>query len=329
MIDDRLLSILSNGQFHSGRELGELLGVSRSAIWKQMKELEQLGVDVYSIRGRGYRIPGGLDLLCEKQIVTGCSELASSRLTTISLERIVDSTNMMAMREVHQQNVISGRLYLAEYQTAGKGRRGRTWVSPFAKNLYFSLVWRFTQGAAALEGLSLVVGLALVKALNSLGIAQVQVKWPNDLLVNSRKLAGILLEMHGDASGECQVVIGVGVNVAMPEQAEEAIGQPWTDLQQLSAVDISRNQLMSEVLNHLVPELDRFSEYGFAVFKDEWQQVHAFQNETVRLMLGNKEIVGECQGVDDRGALMVRHGGRVEHFHAGEISVRRQYASGH
>lgn len=328
MIDDRLLAILSNGQFHSGQELGVLLGVSRSAIWKQMKELQELGVDVYSIRGRGYRIPGGLDLLCEKQIVTQCTELASSRLTTITLERIVDSTNMMAMREVHQQNVISGRLYLAEYQTAGRGRRGRAWVSPFAKNLYFSLVWRFTQGAAALEGLSLVVGLALAKALATLGISQVQVKWPNDLLVNSQKLAGILLEMHGDASGECQVVIGVGVNVAMPDQAEGVIGQPWTDLQRLSKVSISRNQLMAEVLNHLVPELDRFSQHGFSVFRDEWQQIHAYQHKTVRLMLGSKEVVGECQGVDDRGALIVRHGGVTEHFHAGEISVRQYHESG-
>lgn len=328
MIDDRLLAILSNGQFHSGQELGQLLGISRSAVWKQMKELELLGVDLYSIRGRGYRIPGGLDLLCEKQIVTGCTELATSRLTTISLERIVDSTNMMAMREMQQQNAISGRLYLAEYQTAGKGRRGRTWVSPFAKNLYFSLVWRFTEGAAALDGLSLVVGLALVKALSSLGIEQVEVKWPNDLLVNSRKLAGILLEMHGDASGECQVVIGVGVNVAMPEQASDSIDQPWTDLQRLSNKGISRNQLMSEVLNYLVPELDRFSENGFSVFRDEWQEIHAYQNETVRLMLGKKEIVGKCLGVDARGALIVRHGGVLEHFHAGEISVRQHHESG-
>ncbi|SIS86114.1 bifunctional biotin--[acetyl-CoA-carboxylase] ligase/biotin operon repressor BirA [Neptunomonas antarctica] len=327
MIDDRLLAALSDGYFHSGQELGRLLGVSRSAIWKQMKELELLGVDIYSIRGRGYRIPGGLDLLCEKQIATGCSALASSRLSTISLERIVDSTNMMAMREIHQQGVISGRLYLAEYQTAGKGRRGRTWVSPFAKNLYFSLVWRFTQGAAALEGLSLVVGLALVKTLNTLGISQVQVKWPNDLLVHSRKLAGILLEMHGDASGECQVVIGVGVNVAMPEHAEEAIGQPWTDLKRLSAGAISRNQLMSEILNHLIPELDRFSEHGFAVFRDEWQEIHAYQNQTVRLISGVKEIIGECHGVDEHGALVLSHSGIVEHFYAGEISLRQHDAS--
>lgn len=327
MIDDRLLAILSNGQFHSGQELGVLLGVSRSAIWKQMKELELLGVDVYSVRGRGYRIPGGLDLLCEKEIVTACSDHVTSRLSTISVERVIDSTNMMAMREIHQQGVVSGRLYLAEYQTAGKGRRGRAWVSPFAKNLYFSLVWRFTQGAAALEGLSLVVGLALVKALKNLGVEQVRVKWPNDLLVNSRKLAGILLEMHGDASGECQVVIGVGVNVAMPERAQEAIDQPWTDLQKLCGDSVSRNRLMSEVLNHLVPELDRFSEYGFSVFREEWEQVHAYQNETVCLLMGSKEVVGECQGVNEQGALIVKHSGGVEHFHAGEISVRQHHAT--
>ncbi len=321
MIDERLLSVLADGCFHSGQELGERLGVSRSAIWKQMKMLESLGVEIYSVRGRGYRLPRGLDLLCEQSISQACHQQVGARLKRILLERVVDSTNLMAMRDV-QQGSAAGHLYLAEYQTAGKGRRGRTWVSPFGCNLYFSLVWGFSEGVAALEGLSLVVGLAIHKALQSLGIQGVSLKWPNDLLVGSHKLAGILLEMQGDAAGECQVVIGVGVNVAMPEGEEAKIDQPWVDLSRLTSMPISRNQLMAAILNHLIPELERFGSIGFSGYREEWQAVHAFQNEPVRLILGNKEIVGRCLGVDGHGALIIHHQGGVEHFHAGEVSMR-------
>lgn len=326
MIDERLLTVLADGQFHSGQELGKLLGVSRSAVWKQMKVLETLGVEVYSIRGRGYRIPNGIELLCEKQIVMGCDQATIDKLRTIAVHQVADSTNLLAMRDV-QQGIAAGGVYLAEYQTAGKGRRGRTWASPFGRNLYLSLVWRFTQGAAALEGLSLVVGLAMVRAIDSLGIKDVQLKWPNDLLHDARKLAGILLEMQGDASGECQVVIGIGVNVNMPEEAETAIDQPWIDLARLSGAPVSRNQLVSAILNELIPVLVEFSDNGFEAFKAEWESRHAFQRLPVKLLLGGKEIHGECLGVDARGALIVDHEQGVEHFYAGEISVRAQHAS--
>ncbi len=326
MIDERLLAILADGHFHSGQELGKLLGVSRSAVWKQMKALETLGVEVYSIRGRGYRIPTGLELLCEKQIVMGCEQATIDSLKTISVHQVADSTNLLAMRDV-QQGIAAGGVYLAEYQTAGKGRRGRTWVSPFARNLYLSLVWRFTQGAAALEGLSLVVGLAMADAIEAVGIAGVKLKWPNDLLFESRKLAGILLEMQGDASGECQVVIGIGVNVDMPDEAESMIDQPWTDLKRLSGAPISRNQLVSAILDHLVPALEKFSTQGFQVFKTDWESRHAFQDQPVKLLLAGKEIHGDCLGVDSRGALIVKHEAGVEHFYAGEISVRVKHAS--
>lgn len=323
MIDERLLSALSDGTFHSGQALGKELGISRTAVWKQIKLLEDLGVEIYSIRGRGYRIPGGLDLLCEKEIVTGCDETVSSGLRSLRLERVTDSTNLMAMRDV-QSGDAHGTLYLSEYQSAGRGRRGRTWVSPFACNLYFSLVWRFSDGVAGLEGLSLVVGLSLAKALSGATGTPVQMKWPNDLLINNRKLAGILLEMHGDASGECQVVIGVGINIAMPEQTDDKIDQPWVNLQSGS---ISRNQLMSTILNALVPDLETFRSDGFEAFRDQWHEYHAFQNQEVSLFHGSNETRGRCIGVDSRGALGIELDDGVSWYHAGEVSVRKHSAS--
>jgi BirA family biotin operon repressor/biotin-[acetyl-CoA-carboxylase] ligase len=326
VIDERLLAALSDGQFHSGQELGQHLGISRSAIWKQMKNLESLGVEIYSIRGRGYRVPGGLELLCEERIVSDCSDLVARHLRNITVQRVVDSTNTLAMRDM-QQGLADAHLYLAEYQTAGKGRRGRQWVSPFARNLYFSLVWNFSHGAAALEGLSLVVGLALQQALTAMGLSGIELKWPNDLLVDSKKLAGILLEMQGDASGECQVVIGVGINVTMSDEASEGIDQPWVDLTSLSQTPISRNQLMATVLNHLIPMLEQFKVDGFAAFQDAWHACHAYQQQPVRIISGHREVVGECQGVDAQGALVIHHSDGVEHFHAGEVSVRAYHAS--
>jgi len=326
VIDERLLTALSDGQFHSGQELGRHLGISRSAIWKQMKSLETLGVEIYSIRGRGYRVPGGLELLCEEKIVNECSDVVARHLRNITVQRVVDSTNLVAMRDV-QNGLADAHLYLAEYQTAGKGRRGRQWVSPFARNLYFSLVWNFSKGAAALEGLSLVVGLALQQALTSMGLSAIELKWPNDLLVDSKKLAGILLEMQGDASGECQVVIGVGINVAMPDEASEGIDQPWVDLSSLCNGSVSRNHLMSTILNHLIPVLEQFKQEGFGAFREEWHACHAYQQKAVRIISGHREVVGECQGVDAQGALIIHHQDGVEHFHAGEVSVRAYHAS--
>lgn len=327
MVDERLLELLADGQFHSGQELGQTLGVSRSAVWKQMKLLETLGVEVYSIRGRGYRIPGGLDLLCEKQIVTACQADVTSVLKRVVLTQVTHSTNVQAMQDMQQGNA-AGALYITEYQTAGKGRRGRQWVSPFATNLYFSLVWRFSQGAAALEGLSLVVGLALSRAIKGLGVSTVGLKWPNDLLADGRKLAGILLEMHGDASGDCQVVIGVGVNVAMQPQHGEAIEQPWVALNDLLPQAITRNQLMSAVLDQLIPVLSQFSAEGFSAFKTHWEAEHLFQDQEIRLLQGERETRGVCRGVDPHGALLVEHNGGLEPFYAGEVSVRRVDASG-
>lgn len=317
---ETLLQVLADGQFHSGQDLGKALGVSRSAIWKQMRLIEESGIEVYSVKGRGYRIPGGLDLLLLEQIRGHLKAPAARALSRISLNLTIPSTNAMAMESVWSDG--HGSLYLAEQQTAGRGRRGRGWVSPFASNLCFSLTWQFSRGAAALEGLSLAVGVALLRGLKTVGIEGVELKWPNDLLWRGRKLAGVLLEMSGDASGECFVVIGVGINIAMPDSADEAIDQPWIDLRQIAGEAPSRNRLIAEFMNEMVPVLEQFAEEGFAPFAEEWQAANAHRQQVISLHLGNRQEQGVCLGVDSSGALLLESDGDVKAYHGGEVSVR-------
>lgn len=316
-----LLAILADGKFHSGQELGEVLGVSRSAIWKQIRRLENDGLEIFSVKGRGYRVPGGLDLLDQQTIFSSLAAEVQVKVPHLSLELSTASTNEQAIQACQQGNC-HGHLYIAEQQTAGRGRRGRQWVSPFARNLYMSLVWRFEQGVAALEGLSLLVGLALVRAMENIGIQGVQVKWPNDLLYQGRKLAGILVEISGEASGQCQAVIGIGVNVEMPESLNEIIDQPWVDLQQITGQRVSRNVLLAAIVNELVIQLERFEREGFSARVAEWQTYHAHQAVEVSLLIGKQVVSGICQGVDSSGALLLDTENGREVFHGGEVSLR-------
>lgn len=322
MIDIELLKILADGKFHSGTALGSALGQSRSAVWKQMKTLEECGVDVYSVRGRGYRLPKGLDLLNIDKILSLITAQADTYLEHIELATFTDSTNLMALRNMHYQR--NPALYLAEYQQAGRGRRGRKWMGTLASNLYFSLLWRFSGGAAALEGLSLVVGVSVIEALSQLGIQGIGLKWPNDILCRGKKLAGVLIEMQGDASGEVNVVIGVGINVQMKQDslAGQDIDQPWVDLANIADRAIDRNKLLAMIISKLIANLLAFAQNGFAVFEERWHKVHVYQDSLVRLQVGENEIEGICRGVNQQGALVLERFGVLESYHGGEISLR-------
>ncbi|MEH6446486.1 MAG: bifunctional biotin--[acetyl-CoA-carboxylase] ligase/biotin operon repressor BirA [Oceanospirillaceae bacterium] len=323
MIDLALLKILADAKFHSGTALGEALNISRSAVWKQMKDLQEHGVEVYSVRGRGYRLPEGLDLLDIERFKHFSSVKCKELLEHIELKTFTDSTNLMALRKANEYK--HGALYLTEYQHAGRGRRGRTWVGSLATNIYFSLMWRFTGGAVALEGLSLVVGLSIVQSIAQLGIKGIELKWPNDLLYQGRKLAGILIEMQGDASGDISVVIGVGVNVKMDKTSTQAaaIDQPWIDLTTISDRAIDRNKLLAVMISKLVENLCLFEQQGFKAFIEAWHRYHVYQDSYVRLLLGDNSIEGICRGVNEQGALLLERYGNIEAFHGGEISVRK------
>lgn len=313
-----LLRLLQDGRFHSGEALGAALGVSRSAVWKQLQCLEsELGVPVHKVRGRGYRLESPLLLLDERRLT---AELAC-RDWPVSVLQSVDSTNAEALRRL-QRRQRPPFIVLAERQTSGRGRRGRNWVSPFGENLYYSLALQIDGGLRQLEGLSLVVGLALLQSLRAAGLSAAGLKWPNDLLVDGRKIAGVLLELAGDPADVCHVVIGIGVNVNMLPSDRASIDQPWTSMRAELGRYVDRNELVCELNRQLARYLDIHWREGFSALTDEWQASHLWQGRSVVLTAGAEPVMGKVLGVDRTGAIRLCVDGVERHFSGGELGLR-------
>lgn len=319
--DYSMLSMLSDGRFHSGQALAEALGVSRTAVWKQLRKLAEFGLAVQSVPGRGYRLGSALELLCEAKITQSLDAETRRRLQSLEILPQTASTNDHLKGWLHAADA-QGAVCLAEHQSQGRGRRGRAWQSPFGKNLYLSLLWRFPCGPAAMQGLSLAVGIALLRALEQAGLTGAGIKWPNDIQVQGEKLAGILIDMSGEASGPTSTVIGVGINIAMPEAAGEGIDQPWTDMQQHVQAKVSRNQLAAFVLNHIVAAAVQYEQRGLSAFLAQWQQYDLVQGRMVALQTPQGEVIGRAEGIDESGALRVHVNGLERRFSSGEISLR-------
>jgi BirA family biotin operon repressor/biotin-[acetyl-CoA-carboxylase] ligase len=311
-----LLKLLKDGRFHSGQALGVALGVSRSAVWKQLQHLEaELGLSIHKVRGRGYQLAAPLTLLDPAEIR---GRTPSCDWPVLVFDSI-DSTNAEALRAV-ERGQAAPFLVLAERQTAGRGRRGRKWVSPFAENIYYSLVLRIEGGMRQLEGLSLVVGLAVMQALRKLGVSGAGLKWPNDVLVGQKKIAGILLELVGDPADVCHVVLGVGINVNM--QMTDEVDQQWTSMRLESGKVFDRNHLVAELDIMLQAYLSRHQVDGFSAIQAEWEQNHLWQGRPVSLIAGVNQIDGEVLGIDNQGALRLKVDGVEKVFSGGELSLR-------
>jgi len=319
---DKILNALKDGKFHSGESLGELLGVSRTAVWKQLQKLEEIGLQVESVKGTGYRVANGIDLLVKDDITTHLRETNRNEPRSIELFQSLDSTNKY-LQEQAEKSGCSGSVVLAERQTSGRGRRGKTWVSPFAANIYMSILWDFEQGAQALEGLSLAVGVAVRRALIEVGLEDVRLKWPNDIYIGNKKLGGILLEMIGDPAGHCSVVIGVGINVSMPASIAVNIDQPWTDCCSESDAPIARSRLAALLIDNIFDILNDFESLGFAGYRDEWQEADAFKGLQGTISTPRDSVSGTVIGVDNSGAVQLKlMSGEVKSFIGGELSLR-------
>ena len=313
----QLLRILADGRFHSGEELGSLLGISRSAVAKRLKHLEESqGIELFAVRGKGYCLDGGLSLLDAGRLGAALPQCR------VRVEECIDSTNSLAMRLCRE--AAGADLVLAESQTAGRGRRGRQWISPFAQNLYCSRVLRIEQAQTQLEAPSLVVGLAVARALHRLGLEGAALKWPNDILVEGRKIGGILLELTGDPADVCHVIIGIGLNVNM---LQGDIDQAWTSLRSESGRMFDRNDLCIALIQELDDLLLQHRQQGFAALRAEWERHHAWQGRPVRLTGGPEVVEGEVLGVADDGSLRLRVAGREQSFTGGELSLRLQHDS--
>jgi BirA family biotin operon repressor/biotin-[acetyl-CoA-carboxylase] ligase len=316
-----LIKVMADGNFHSGEELGQVMSVSRTAVWKQIKKIEGMGLTVESVKGRGYRLVGGVDLLNQDFILAGLSPDACLLVSELDVSDVVDSTNAQALNRAIK-GPSSGYVCTAEQQTAGRGRRGKSWLSPYGGSIYLSIVWEFVGGAAALEGLSLATGVVVVESLKQLGLEGVQLKWPNDLLCDGHKLAGILLEMTGDAAGPCQVVVGIGLNVTMSSDLGARIDQPWVDVNTIAGKKYSRNELLITLLNALLPMLASYESEGFSAYKERWQDLDAFSGQQVLVSVGPEVVSGVAMGVDSTGALRVETPSGMRQFNGGEVSLR-------
>lgn len=326
----RLINLLSDGDCHSGEALAAALGVSRTAVWKQLKHLEQYGLATVAVKGQGYRLSSPIELLSIENIERYLSMGIKEQLGTLHLSLDVDSTNKKAMSliEAHSQPAVC----LAEQQTAGRGRRGKAWQSPFAQNLYLSIAWPFSQGVQALEGLSLAVGVVVAETLAGLGFEGVQLKWPNDILWQGKKLGGILIEVGGDMAGPCHVVVGLGLNVAMSADAAKDIDQPWVSLLDIAkvqspvlAAELSRNRIAGELTEAISQSLLNFIDQDFSVYHSRWESLDAYSQQPVEVISGSKRVVGVADGVAISGALKLKlDDGSIQFCNGGEVSLRLQ-----
>lgn len=309
----KIISLLADGEFHSGEHLGESLGMSRAAINKHIQTIREWGLDVFTVPGKGYSLPAAINLLDVERIL---ELLEDKRVTVLP---VVDSTNQYLLDRLAE--LTSGDACIAEYQQAGRGRRGRQWVSPFGANLYLSMFWRLEQGPAAAMGLSLVIGIVMAEVLQRLGADKVRVKWPNDLYLNDRKLAGILVELTGKTGDAAQLVLGAGINMAMRDSNASQIDQRWINLQE-AGITIDRNELAAKLLNELRSSLRQFEIDGLVPFISRWRQLDNFIDRPVKLLIGEQQIFGIARGIDQQGALLLEQEGVIKPFIGGEISLR-------
>lgn len=312
-----LLRLLADGAFHSGTDLGGQLGVSRAAVNKALHGLAEQGLDIHSIPGRGYRLSEPFVPLS----VSAINAALAPRAVPVEVLEETASTSEYLLQFAAEQP--SGRVCLAEAQRAGRGRRGRGWIATPFHNLVMSMSWRFESGPAVLAGLSLAAGVAVVRALHAFGVPDVALKWPNDLLLEGRKLAGLLVDVRGETAGPSWVILGLGLNIHIAPSDATRIDQPWAALREVLPGPVDRNRLAALVIQELANMFETFARRGFEPYAPEWEQHHAYRSREVRLQLGTETITGTVVGIDEHGNLRLRDAhGAVRAYHSGEVSLR-------
>ena len=320
-----ILRLLTDGKFHSGEDIAQQLKVSRATVWNALQAAEKLGVEIFSVRGRGYKLPQAVTLLDEQAVLNAIGEHRA--WFNLEIHDHLESTNSYMMKKL-SSGQSHASCVAANLQSNGRGRRGRSWQAGLGASLTFSLLWRFQCGASALSGLSLAVGVALIRALHSFGIDQAQLKWPNDVLIvtnnqSPEKLAGILIELQGDMEGPSAAVIGVGINLNLPTKIRERIDQPATDIASVVTSNINPNELLGVILKNLADVLSHFEQQGFTSLREEWTKHHAYHQQPVKMLHPDgRETFGTVNGVADDGILLINTALGELRFSSGEISLR-------
>lgn len=317
----KVIEILSDGLFHSGEELAGFFGITRAGINKYIKVIRKWGIELESVQGRGYRLTYPLDLLTIDKITKYYPKQNNAPLEVLSMLEvlsIVDSTNQYLLDKLGE--LASGHACVAEYQQLGRGRRGRQWFSPFGSNLYLSMYWRLEQGPTAAIGLSLVIGIVIADTLRELSGQDIKVKWPNDLYLHDKKLAGILVEIAGKAGDIAHIIMGMGINLSMHNPSQTIVNQAWSNLG-----NIDRNLLTAKLLYTLRETLIVFEQKGLSAFIHRWNALDNFSNRPVKLIIGDNIIKGIAKGINEQGALLLEQDGKITPYIGGEISLRADY----
>lgn len=320
----RVFAELCDGEFHSGEDLAKTLGVTRSAVWKAANALRDLGMPLEGVQNRGYKLPGASDALSADSIREKLSPEVSDCVSRLDVAWTTASTNTELVERPYPAQGKS-EVMLAEYQSAGRGRRGRTWLAPPGGAVCLSFSWTFPEVPREPGALSLAIGVCVLRALGALGVADVKLKWPNDVLVGDRKLGGILIELRAESAGAACVVVGIGLNVALGSELLEKIastGLSAVDLASVTAARVSRNELAARIIDHSMRGLKQFGREGLKPFLEEWQRADALHAREVAVHIGDETVRGLARGIDLGGALMVETREGLRKFLSGEVTVR-------
>jgi BirA family biotin operon repressor/biotin-[acetyl-CoA-carboxylase] ligase len=315
---------LCDGEFHSGEQLAKALGVTRSAVWKAANALRDLGTPMEAVRNRGYKLPGASEPLAAAHIRKRVSAAVRERLTRLDVAWSTASTNTELVERPYPPPG-SSEVLLAEFQTAGRGRRGRSWLAPPGGAVCLSLSWTFPEVPRDAGSLSLAVGVGVLRSLNALNVPDVRLKWPNDVLIGDRKLGGILIELRAEAAGPACVVVGIGLNVALGGELIETIaktGLEAIDLITVMGAPLSRNALAAQLIENCVRGLIEFEQEGLKPFVEEWRNADALRGRTLSVSVGQEVVRGLARGIDLSGALLVETPQGLQKFLSGEVTVR-------
>jgi BirA family biotin operon repressor/biotin-[acetyl-CoA-carboxylase] ligase len=321
----KALHILSDGNFHSGEKMAADMGCSRVTVWKSISELKSLGINIFSVKKKGYRLPKKISFFNIENIQRELGEL--NQFVNLELLNVTDSTNKYLNASANKKPHAS--VVIANIQTKGKGRRGRSWQASVGESLVMSILWKFDKGASGLSGLSLVVGVAIQRLMKKIGINNSFLKWPNDLLIlegdNYFKLAGVLIELQGDLESRCSAVIGVGLNYDLSNDILKNIDQPATNIKKYLHSDIDLNQLSSMLIKEIINALSEFENNGFLSVKEEWLSYNAFKDKTISFIKSGGEVItGQIVDIENDGALKImQNNGIHETLISGEVSQQK------
>jgi BirA family biotin operon repressor/biotin-[acetyl-CoA-carboxylase] ligase len=320
----RVYRLLSDGEFHSGTKLAADCRVSRNAIWKAIAALRALGVTVHAVPNRGYRLPAATALLERERIVKLLPRAVAARLRTGQCVWRTGSTNSdLLRRDVPPAGHFD--FLTAECQTAGRGRRARTWFAPPGGAICLSISWCFASLPRDISALSLAIGVCALRAMAQIGVTGAALKWPNDLVVGGAKLGGILIELRAEAAGPAYVVVGLGLNVALGEKVlrqVKASGTQAADLIGLGVKHPDRNRLSAALMSSIAAGLEQFESDGFGAFAAEWRSADALSGKSVVISSDNGSITGHARGIDSAGALCLQTRDGLQRFITGEVSAR-------